>query len=361
MKNLKSLIAAFAFCVFYGAVTVAAQTENRKNTPYVGVDAGISLSLSPEFVSDGNDVPSRCDLHFAGDPGLEDVPETNPARVISNVSDFNILFRGGTHCQDADSVWESKHSSSIGTTAGLTAGVAQIFGLPLRAEAEYLYRNNNFRDRADITLAGEKFEEFLPEFNGAAWAYLDNIQSHNLFANLYYDIPLKSKLSPYVGAGIGWSQTKFVMTSFWQRNDTGDTADNDGVHPDGHDEEGCAPTQSNDCVIEVLEGVVSAGIDKAHDGSTIAFQGLIGFDYPLSDRFLLGLKLRWAYFGEIETDPEEWDLLRDHPSTVVPEDGSAGDPADLEYNGGNNRIIYRTRLQSSHLLGAAVSLKYLLF
>ncbi len=347
MKNVKSFIAVFVLCVFYGAVTVGAQTESRNNTPYVGLDAGLSLAQAPDISNFNDGIPSRCDLHRTG------------MGITANVADFN----GDTGCKDGGKTpWEyGDFDSSIGHTVGVTAGVSRLFGIPLRAEVEYLYRNNNFDGESSTDIA-EKSREFRPSHNGQAYGRLGNIWSHGFFANLYYDLPLQSKLTPYIGGGVGWALTKFQLEHFFQRNDNGDTGTS--ADPAGHPadysvdaEDNCVLGDgegTNDCVLEALEGVISQA-QTTHDGSAVGFQALLGFDYKLSEKFSAGVKFRWAYVGEIEGGDERWDVLRNHDSTVSPDN-----PTDTEL-GRSNEITYTSTLNSSQFWGAAISLKYHIF
>lgn len=51
------------------------------------------------------------------------------------------------------------------------------------------------------------------------------------------------------------------------------------------------------------------------------YQVLAGVDYRVSDPVTIGLKFRWADFGEFESDPREWDQLRSHESALGPGGG----------------------------------------
>ncbi|MGI9558048.1 MAG: hypothetical protein ACR2NQ_00045 [Thermodesulfobacteriota bacterium] len=329
-------------CAFCGAITVGAQTESRNNTPYVGLDAGLSLAQAPDISNFNDGISSRCDLHHTG------------MGITANVTDFN-GDTGTPSCKDGGRTpWEyGDFDSSIGHTVGVTAGVSRLFGIPLRAEVEYLYRNNNFDGKSPTDIA-EKSREFETSHNGQSYGRLGNIWSHGFFANLYYDLPLQSKLTPYIGGGVGWALTKFQLEHFFQRNDDDDTADGTNGHPGTIPATGCELSNTNDCVLEALEGVISQA-QTTHDGSAVGFQALLGFDYKLSEKFSAGVKFRWAYVGEIEGGDERWDVLRNHDSTVSPDN-----PTDTEL-GRSNEITYTSTLNSSQFWGAAISLKYHIF
>ncbi|WP_462137682.1 outer membrane protein [Candidatus Mycalebacterium sp.] len=347
---MNSIIRYFVICaVFALSASAIAQAQvaedSASNIPYVGLDAGFSLA-SAEFETSDNDVPSRCDLHYAGSDGI----------VPSSAANFSALrtTTGVGGCSGGSSTWKHDFGTSLGHTVGVTVGVSKITGLPLRAEIEYLYRNNEFNEKVDPDFGGPKSPEFVSEFGGLSYGELGDVESHNLFANVYYDFHLdNSSITPYIGGGLGWSRTKFDLVHFFQRNNGGDTADGSNGHP-GAAVADCEPTATNDCVLEILEGVVSYA-NNTHEDSTIGFQVLLGFDYALSKKLSAGLKLRWAYFGDIEGDREQWDTLRSHRSTIT--DPDATDVDDL---GRGNIVTYQTTLKSDQFWGAALSLKYYL-
>ncbi len=309
--------------------------SGKASGPYLGLDAGFSLSTGVEFSSHNAGIPSRCDLHYAGEDGFE-------ANVAAFAADSSCTGFSGSR-------WKNDYDkTSIGHTLGVTAGYTGLAGLPIRAEVEYIYRNNEYDKQTSTELIGAKLSEFQPEFGGAAYGRLGDIQSHNVFANVYYDIKTDSKFTPYVGAGVGWSRTKADLLHFFQRNDSGDTEDGTSGHPANHPAD-CSPSTANDCVLEELEGTVSSA-QQSHEDDLFGFQVLVGFDYPLSDRITAGLKLRWAYFGELEGDSETWDTLRSHSSTVSPDN-----PDNL---GRSNSITYKSETEDTQFWGAALSLKY---
>ena len=342
MKKLISLlcVAVFAFAqTAYGDVNEEMMME--KSMPggvYVGMEAGLSLSTSPKFASRNNGIPSRCDLHYAGLPGfVADLPEYN--------ADSGCTGFGG-------SGFESGFKSSIGHTVGAVVGYSRVADLPVRVEVEYFYRNNEFDDRATTGLGGEKGKEFHTGFGGGEFSELGDIQSHNFFANLYYDINIGSKFVPYLGAGVGVAATKADLYHFFHRNNSDDIGTGTG-HPAGHAGADCVPTDINDCVLEDLEGTVSSSSRTLND-TVYGFQTIIGFDYPLSDKITAGLKLRWVYFGKFK-DNQTWDVLRGHESTVAPETID-----NLDMLGRDNRITYSSETKDTQFWGAALSLKYYL-
>ena len=57
-----------------------------------------------------------------------------------------------------------------------------------------------------------------PEYNDGAEDAVDNLMSHNFFANLYYDYRTDSKFTPYAGFGIGFAQVSVQYRTRWHRN-----------------------------------------------------------------------------------------------------------------------------------------------
>ncbi|QMU56157.1 MAG: outer membrane beta-barrel protein [Candidatus Mycalebacterium zealandia] len=326
------------------------QPASATEGPYIGLDAGLSIAPSVEFNNFNRGIPSRCDLHYSGQNGFL-------AGVNSDAQETAFRDDAGTpSCTGfTGSRWENEFDSSVGHTIGVTAGYSRILGIPIRAEVEYLYRSNDFDERSETTFMGSKAAEFDPAFGGQVFGRLSDIQSHNVFANLYYDFHTDSKFTPYVGGGVGWSKTKANLLSFFQRNNNGDTPDptaNDGHPTGGPCAAGDDPTANNDCVLEDLEGTVSSS-SRTHEDGLLGFQVVLGFDYALSEKLSAGLKLRWAYFSELEGDPETWDVIRDHASTVSPQ-------ANPNLGGRSNTVTYTSETDDLQLWGAALSLKYYL-
>ena len=60
------------------------------------------------------------------------------------------------------------------------------------------------------------------EYNDGVEDAVDNLMSHNVFANLYYDYRSDSKFTPYVGFGIGLAQVSVQYRTRWHRNPNAD-------------------------------------------------------------------------------------------------------------------------------------------
>ena len=141
--------------------------------------------------------------------------------------------------------------------------------------------------------------------------------SHNFFANLYYDYHSDSKFTPYVGFGVGFAQVSLDFYNRWTRNSdpdlipTFDKADAEGQE-----------LANRERLNQQLAGTTSIGRAKLSD-TLFGYQVIAGVDYQVSEPVSIGLKFRWADFGEFE-DGREWDQLRSHDSAIGPEAGSPG-------------------------------------
>ena len=169
----------------------------------------------------------------------------------------------------------------------------------LRGEGEYLHRTTTRDDRDsgqdvsdEVTLA--KLEQELEIVEGR----IDDVLSHNVFANLYYDVASDSRFTPYLGIGGGSAYVSLDYFGRFKRND----------------KPGFITTFTDRDLNETIAGRTTIGEAKLSD-TLLGYQVLAGVDYRVSDPFTVGLKVRWADFGKFE-DGREWDHLRSHDSRV---------------------------------------------
>ena len=91
-----------------------------------------------------------------------------------------------------------------------------VKGIPLRSEIAYHHRFRfDFDVRIDDGVSGDGFE--------------NNLSTHVLLVNLFYDIDLGADWRPYVGVGVGWARnvsdverTPLIAGASEQREDTSD-------------------------------------------------------------------------------------------------------------------------------------------
>lgn len=143
---------------------------------------------------------------------------------------------------NATGKWKDESGYTVGGAVGYNfAG----FGVPVRAEAEYLY-HDQFKYSATNSTTG---------------AFSSKIDIHTVFANFYYDFKTGTAFTPYVGAGLGvaWINQKVASTfTGW----TGSTS------------------------------------DGSYDTTNFAWNVGAGVGYSLTDNVILDLGYRYTNFGD---------------------------------------------------------------
>ena len=195
----------------------------------------------------------------------------------------------------------------------------------MRAEGEYLYRTTTYDARTDFATVTDqvtlgKLEQEL-EIGESG---VDDVLSHNVFANLYYDVASDSRFTPYLGVGGGVARVSLDYFSRWKRNDNPEFI----------------KTFEDRDLNEILAGTTTIGAGKLSD-TLLGYQVLAGVDYQVSDPFAVGLKIRWTAFGEFQ-DEREWDQLRSHESSV----------------GRGDRVLYSATTSDIKFLAISFNTKY---
>ena len=286
---------------FIGAIGVSGHVRAADGL-YLGMDLGMAIAPGLSTIGSDNDVGTKCDGFL------------NPDRVeVTNECDV----------QPPPSAWKDDFSGGIGILSGLTLGYR--FG-NFRGEGEYFYRATTHNDRSndvrigdDVTLGKLDQELDLVDEN------IDDVMSHNAFANLYYDIPTTSRFTPYVGIGVGIAHMAFDYFGRFRRN----------VNP-------AVITTFNDPTMRNrIAGTTTVAQAKLTD-TLLGYQALAGVDYLVSEQVTLGVKVRWADFGEFSAR-REWDQLRSHDSAIGP---------------GGQRVRYEVMTDDMQFFGASLNLKY---
>lgn len=142
--------------------------------------------------------------------------------------------------------WSSKSGYTIGGAIGYNFAGA---GVPVRAEAEYLY-HDQFKYSANNATSG-----------GATGSFTSKIDIHTLFANVYYDFKTGTAFTPYVGAGLGiaWINQKVAST---------------------------------------FQGWTAGTSDGSYDATSFAWNLGAGVGYSLTDNIILDLGYRYTNFGD---------------------------------------------------------------
>ena len=195
----------------------------------------------------------------------------------------------------------------------------------VRLEGEYFHRTTVYNESADADIFDDVSLDKAEQEIELARGRVDDLQSHNLFVNAYYDFASASSFTPYVGVGVGLERAALDYASTWKRND----------------DPSRIMTFDDPALKAKLAGTTTIGDARLTD-LMVGYQVLAGVDYALSDPVTLGLKFRWVDFGEFESDPVEWNQLRSHASTV-----GRGAP-----------IRYRVMTDDSRFWGVSLSLQY---
>ena len=158
----------------------------------------------------------------------------------------------------------------------------------LRVEAEWFHRESAYDQTSPVTSAtGDTFAKLDGEIQRAE-DRIGSISSQNVFANAYIDFPGRSRVTPYVGAGVGIGLTALDYGDLWARNP------NPAVI-------GTAAGLPNEAEIRRnLAATTTSKQAELHDRLT-GYQVLGGVDYAMSDAVSLGIKGRWVRFGRGKT------------------------------------------------------------
>ncbi len=310
MKKILLVLMGIAFVLSSGQVWA-------KDGFYLGMDLGVAVApdmnvknggtddWSNETGPDGTSLGSRCDL-------------TNNPRGLQ--------VPGGVSGCGADPDPWGPLTESFDGGSGILAGMAVGYRLgSFRVEGEYFYRNTNHDSTANSFPAGtapgggyEVIED-----------HVDDVLSHNFFANLYYDYRSDSKFTPYLGIGIGLAKVSVDYRTLWQRST--DPAQITVF------ERGKLGEELNQKLVGSLT------YDQAKMSDTLfGYQALAGVDYQVSEPLTIGLKFRYADFGEFEAE-SAYTKLRGHESV-------AGNPPVP--------VTYYIRTDDIQFWGVSLNMKY---
>ena len=174
----------------------------------------------------------------------------------------------------------------------------------VRTEVEYFYRATAYDQTVAVpglsAGSGSVTADKLNQELQTATDYLGRVTAHTLFANLYWDVRTRSRLTPYVGVGVGIGSTAVAYGSLWSRN-ANPTAITTGEGLPNVDDirQNLAATTSS------FQGVLSDRL--------VSQQMLVGVHYALTEDLAVGVKGRWVHSAAFESDDAiVWDPLRSH-------------------------------------------------
>jgi opacity protein-like surface antigen len=153
--------------------------------------------------------------------------------------------------QNATRRWSDQNGYALGCAIGYNFA---DMGLPVRAEAEYMYHSQF------------KFNSVNGTAATSTGLTSTKIGAQTMFANAYYDITTGTAFTPYVGAGLGVA---------WVN-------------------------------LKVSTNNASSTIDGDHDTLNFAWNVGAGVGYALSDNVVIDLGYRYTDFGDSKsvTDPQ---------------------------------------------------------
>lgn len=169
-------------------------------------------------------------------------------------SDITDSAAAATNQNATNQKWSDDSGYTVGGAIGYNfAGM----GLPVRAEAEYLY-HDQFKYSANNATSG-----------GSTANFSSKIDIHTLFANFYYDIKTSTAFTPYVGAGLGvaWINQK-IGSSF----PGGETGNYDTTNFAWNLGAGVGYSLTDSIVLDLGYRYSNFGDAKKYESSTYTFQ-----------------------------------------------------------------------------------------
>ena len=282
-----SLVCSIAICLF------ASSPAQAGSGLYLSSELGANFAPSVDTTGSSNDRASACDEFI--NPLFATVTQT-PGYENYNCTGPNRGATGG---------WKNGFDSAEGILAGAALGYSLREKYPesllgrFRLELEYFYRNSEYDQTSDIPgAAGESGDKLVQEIQ-VATDRIDNITSHNLFGNLYFDFFNSSRFTPYVGFGVGVGFTDMDYGSVWARNsDASRITTGEGL-----------PNATE--IRQNLAGTTSVAQTDLSD-TLFGYQVLFGVDYALTESLSLGVKGHWVNFDSFSDGGIVWDPLRSH-------------------------------------------------
>ena len=290
---------------------------------YVSGELGLNFGKSLDTEGHDTDRASVCDEYtnpmFAmvtQTPGYEDYNCTGPNR-------------------GSDSIWENGFGSAEGVLFSTALGY-HIGSSSFRVEVEYFYRNTDYDKASEITVGGGQVLSKVVQEITRAEERIGDLDSHNLFANLYMDFANSSRFTPYVGFGVGAGFTGLEYNGIFARDLDPARITTGGAPEGGQALPNAAQIRAN------LAGTTTTESKELRD-TLFGYQVLVGVDYALTESLSLGVKGRWVNFDAF-SDKDEWDQLRSHPSNLR--------------NDGGETVVYDIRSDDIEMFAVSLNLKY---
>ena len=279
------------------ALPLGATAQERM---YFESSLGALLTPTVTVRATDNDWSTRCDLII------------NPNGVET-----------GTECDrnPPPTDWSNTSGRSTGFAAGFAAGYRMGW---VSTELEYRYRTAGHHDYAPTAIGDEITLDKADQELERAVGGVGDVSAHSLLANVVVRFGNRS-VAPYVGVGAGVSRMTVDYFSLWKRND----------------DPSRISTFADPALRAKVAGTTTVGSAVLVDYLP-GFQLLAGADIRVAERVSLGVKLRRTHYGEFRSDPQEWDQLRSHESSV----------------GRGERILYEVRSADTGAWTITVGLRF---
>ena len=267
---------------------------------YVGAELGLADSRTLESVISGQNNPTRCDVLLYRDA-------TRPATALRNDPACTSVSR-----QEA---WRTRFDAGNGLAAGMQAGYVRD---RWRIEAEFMHVKPGSADAPVITAwthpsLASKDREWSDTAPPYEW--ISDFRIRQVFANVFYDFTSESRWTPYVGIGAGWARVRVQYRNRFLRKTVEEgyleaaPEIPEAQRRYGWDADSWLEWREN------AAGTLSAA-DAGLSDTLFGFQLLAGMDYALGGQTSLGIKARWAQFGDFRDDLPYY-RIRGHKSVYV--------------------------------------------
>ena len=211
---MKHRIGVLTLCLVVAAVSGRASAQATTST-----STQTSTSASAQALSQNNWY-LRTNLGFAVAPGLTlNAYDNDWGTRCDKLSNPGLAETRPDECASAPPPAEWTHEVGAGD------GVQSVLALGytwngLRFEGEYLYRTTTYtrgegEDQILDAVTQEKQRQELETLDGG----LEDLLSHSVFANVYYEFKSNSPYTPYIGVGVGLSSTSLDFYGRFKRND----------------------------------------------------------------------------------------------------------------------------------------------
>lgn len=273
---------------------------------YISSDIGLNVASGIDTTGRSNDRASVCDEYI--NPMYDQVESSTASDSSGKAySDYNCT--GSNRGATGD--WKNSFNNATGILAGAAVGYSFAKQNPnsplggLRVELEYFYRQSKYDQTSDVGSASGESEDKLAQELVQTYDRIGSMDSHNIFANLYYDFANTSRFTPYIGVGGGLGVTNMEYGSLWARNSQANSITTGAGLPNA------SQIQNNLASTASVEDVMLSD-------TLWGFQFLFGVDYMMTEAMSLGLKGRYVMFDSFDSGNGSlvWDPLRGHPPNL---------------------------------------------